>query len=434
MPKSSYTQCKKKTTGGNYFAVSLISGQCQYQQCPSNWRYWKYNSGGSSPTCAWCQSGFKLNDSNQWDVDSSAVGPTSWNNGERLVDSCCVPCQNPFIERWYTASRASGVIEVSIVCQKGYYLSNEVWVPICKDGYFADQILGWWVKWGWNCNTCTNYVDKCDSSCSTGTFSSTNDRWEYPLSSSPVVTADASTNSFSIKFPANVAVLNRIDTDITTESIYNSDNVWGDDAFDSDWTSFLASSLNVDFIVSDLKSKLNSNEQNELDYLLSIDYSATSKSLISNNLLNYYYMQNEKQLDIVKLIALYRWSLFGKTDLAVPFTYSDNNFYHDSSTIDGVWGLLFDIDYVLSLNSPDWSFVTNSDGTVTFTVIVGDISNINPNTNYKFNDVLCYVSGSIKLSIPSKGVLVVWVELVLGITKVCVLLFGCLTCWIVPKL
>ena len=109
-------------------------------------------------------------------------------------------------------------------------------------------------------------------------------------------------------------------------------------------------------------------------------------------------MQNEKQLDIVKLLALYRWSLFGKIDLAVPFTYSDNSFYTDSSTIDGVWGLLFDIDSMLSLNSPDWSFVTNSDGTVTFMVIIGDISNINPNTNYKFNDVLCYVSGSIKLS------------------------------------
>ena len=263
--------------------------------------------------------------------------------GERLVDSSWIPCQNPYTERCYTASRVSGVIEVSIACQKGYYLSNEVWVSICKDGYFADQILGWWVKWGWNCNTCTNYVDKCNDKWSTGTFSSTNDRWEYPLSSSPVVTAEASTNSFSIKFPANVAVLNRIDTDITTESIYNSDNVWGDDAFDSDWTSFLASSLNVDFIVSDLKSKLNSNEQNELDYLLSIDYSTTSKSLISNNLLNYYYMQNEKQLDIVKLIALYRWSLFGKTDLAVPFTYSDNNFYTDSSAVDDVWGLIFDV-------------------------------------------------------------------------------------------
>ena len=396
-----WTQCKQKTDG-NYYGVALVSGKCQYKQCSSNWIFCKLDNPASDSVCSVCSTGYKLDSSsNKWVADSTVVGSTSCLRGERLVDSSWIPCQNPYTERCYTASRASGVIEVSIACKKGYYLSNEVWVPICKDGYFADQILGWCVKWGWNCNTCTNYVDKCNDKCSTGTFSSTNDRWEYPLSSSPVVTADASSNSFSIKFPANVAVLNRIDTDITIESIYNSDNVWGDDAFDSDWTSFLASSLNVDFIVSDLKSKLNSNEQNELDYLLSIDYSATSKSLIDNNILNYYYMQNEKQLDIVKLIALYRWSLFGKIDLAVPFTYSDNSFYTDSSAVDDVWGLIFDVDSVLTLGSPDWSFATNSDKTMTFTVIVDDISKINPSTSYKFNDVLYYITSSTKLPIPS---------------------------------
>ena len=56
---------------------------------------------------------------------------------------------------------------------------------------------------------------------------------------------------------------------------------------------------------------------------------------------------------------------------------------------------------MLTLGSPDWSFVTNSDKTMTFTVTVDDISKINPSTSYKFNDVIYYVASSTKLPIPS---------------------------------
>ena len=166
-----------------------------------------------------------------------------------------------------TGSTASGVVEVSVACQKGYYLADGVWVPICKDGYFADQIIGWCVKWAWNCNTCTNYMDKCNNKCSVGTFSTANDRWEYPLSSSPIITVDATKNTINVKFPANTAILNMIGTNILSESIYDIDNVCGDETFNSDWSDFFMSSLNIDYMVSDLKSKLNSNEQKELDYL-----------------------------------------------------------------------------------------------------------------------------------------------------------------------
>ena len=396
------TQCKQTTSTSGYYGVLLVNGQCQYQQWPNNWRFCQVDNIKISPVCDTWLSGYKLNSSlNTCVSDPTAVAPTSCSPGQRLVDSCCIPCQNPFTTRWYTGSTASGVVEVSVACQKGYYLADGVWVPICKDGYFADQILGWCVKWAWSCNTCTNYMDKWDNKWSVGTFSKSNDRWEYPLSSSPIITVDATKNTINVKFPANTSILHMIDTDISNESIYNTNNVCGDDAFNSDWSDFLTSSLNIGFIVSDLKSKLNSNEQRELDYLIAQDYSSISNSLISNNLLINYNMQYEGQFEIIKLIALYRWSMLGKTDIAIPFTYSVNNFYSDSSLIADTWSLLLDINSVLSLDNPICSFVTNSDKTLSVSIQVNDISKISPDANINFNNVLYYVSETTKLQIPS---------------------------------
>ena len=392
------TKCKQKITGENYFVVSLINGQCQYQQCPVNWRLCQYNSGGSSPTWSWWQSGFKLNTLNQCNADSSIISSNSWIPGQRLVDNCWVPWRNPFTERWYSDS---GNAEISIACQKGYFLSDGIWVPICKPGYFADQILGWCVKCGWNWNTCTNYMNSCNNDCPTGTFSSTNDRCEHSLSSTPTITVVSSNNEIDVQFPANTSILNMIDTDLANDSIYSVNNVWGDDTFNYDWSDFLTSNINIENMISDLKSKLNENEQNELDYLIAQDYSSVSQSLISNNLLNKYYMQYEGQFEIIKLLALYRWSLYGKTTLANPFTYSNNNFYTDSSIVDDPCGLLFDLNSIFALNDPDWSFTTNSDGTLLISIITEDISKVDPNSSINFNDVIYYVKDTVKLPSPN---------------------------------
>ena len=399
------TQCKESTSTSGYYSVALVNGECQYQQWPSNCRFCRLDDPAGSPVCYTWLLEYKLNSSlNACISDPTAVAPTSCSPGQRFVDSCCIPCQNPFTTRWYTGSTASGVIEVSVACQKGYYLADGIWLPICKDGYFADQILGWCVKWAWSCNTCTNYMDKCDNKCSVGTFSTVNDRWEYPLSSSPIIIVDAPSNTINVKFPTNTAILNMIDTDISSESIYNTDNVCGDEAFNSDWSDFFMSSLNIDFMVSDLKSKLNSNEQNELDYLIAQDYSSISNSLISNNLLINYDMQYEGQFEIIKLLALYRWSMLGKTDIVVPFTYSTDNFYSDSSLIDDTWSLLFDANSILELDNPDWSFVINSDSTLLVTVIAEDISKVDPNASINFNDVIYYVTSLTKLPVPSVSI------------------------------
>ena len=191
---------------------------------------------------------------------------------------------------------------------------------------------------------------------------------------------------------------------ISSESIYNTDNVCGDNAFNSDWSDFFKSSLNIDYMVSDLKSKLNSNEQKELDYLIAQDYSSISNSLISKNLLINYDMQYEGQFEIIKLLALYRWSMLGKTDIAVPFTYSKNNFYSDSSLIDDTWSLLFDANSILALDNPDWSFVINSDSTLLVTIIAEDISKVDPNASINFNDFIYYVTSATKLPVPSVSI------------------------------
>ena len=96
--------------------------------------------------------------------------------------------------------------------------------------------------------------------------------------------------------------------------------------------------------------------------------------------------------------------MLGKTDIAVPFTYSTNNFYSDSSLIDDTWSLLFDANSILALDNPDWSFVINSDSTLLVTIIAEDISKVDPNASINFNDVIYYVTSATKLPVPSVSI------------------------------
>jgi hypothetical protein len=140
-------------------------------------------------------------------------------------------------------------------------------------------------------------------------------------------------NMVMIEFPPEVRVYNTTSTDVTKDSIYNGWGVCRDDTYNDDWTDILSDEYDRKHIISSLKSQLNLIEQNEIDYLLTLDTSSIDTFLKENNLFSWYKMENEQNFDYLKLIAYYRYSILGKTDISNVFSNIDSNLYTDSALL-----------------------------------------------------------------------------------------------------
>lgn len=337
-----------------------------------------------------------LNSSNSCVAGTPSIMPTCGAT-QRLEDYCCVNCKGAFADRCGTKTVGDIKSEEILSCQSGYYLQDGVCVDRCNSGSFGDVILGWCVKCSCDCARCSGYKEGCIDVCTTGVFNTDSHRCEFTLEADPVVMIDINTATISIEFPPGVSILNVTETDVTKDSLYNINGICRDEAYYSDWTEYLNNNYDYTHIVTSLKSNLNADEQAQIDQLLSADYSAIDTSLKESNGYGKYMMEDEGTFEIVKLLAYYRYSLFGKTDLASEYGYVDKNFYHESTMVHNVCELLLDIDTILSLNYPDCAFVTDGSNKLKISIMVDDLTVVDPSTQISFNDVLYFRNSTITL-------------------------------------
>jgi hypothetical protein len=318
-------------------------------------------------------------------------------DSQRVEDHCCVNCAGAFAERCGTKTVGDTKSEEIITCKSGYYLQNGVCVQKCIPGSFEDDILGWCIKCSCDCERCSGYKNGCIDSCSSGSFNSNTQRCEFYLEADPVVSVDANTATISIEFPPGVSVLNVTETDIARDSLYNMNGICRDEAYESDWTEYLNNNYDYTNIIASLKSMLNEDEKSQIDRILSADYSAIDSSLQESNSYAKYMMEEEGTFEIVKLLAYYRYSLFGKTNLASQYGYVDKNFYHESSMVLNACKLLLDIDTILSLNYPECIFTTDGSNKLKISITVDDLTIVDPSIQISFNDVLYFRNSTVTL-------------------------------------
>lgn len=162
-------------------------------------------------------------------------------------------------------------------------------------------------------------------------FDPTDKRCETNLLVEPSVSTVSATNTITVTFPPQTVVYKSILTDVLEEDIYNLDAVCKDEAYDFDWSEILEDDYQSIQIIDDLKSKLNNAEKAELDYILKKDYSEVAQKINAADNWSHYSLEEERKLKIVKVLAYYRWSLFGKSKMVEPFGYTDDNFYSEVS-------------------------------------------------------------------------------------------------------
>ena len=203
-----------------------------------------------------------------------------------------------------------------------------------------------------------------------------------------------STKSIEIIFAPGIYVYNSTKTDITEEDIYNDYNYCGDEIYDDDWTEYLKDQTVVDRIVASMRDKLDYFVSPSLDFILSKNYDTISEKLKSEGRLANYKMEKEGKLEIVKLLAYYRYSLFGR-NIGSIYGYDTVNFIMDGKMAGDVCELLFNRDTIVSLGSPTCTLNYDAAGSLHISITVDDMSMIGIDSQIQFNDVMMmmYVGG-----------------------------------------
>lgn len=204
------------------------------------------------------------------------------------------------------------------------------------------------------------------------------------------------TNTIFIIFPPKTVVYESVLTDVPDEDIFNLDGLCKDEVYDFDWSELLEDEYEAIQIIDDLKSKLNNAEKAELDLLLKKDYSEIEQKINAADSWGHFGLEEERKLKIVKLLAYYRWSLFGKSNLASSYGYTDNNFYSQTNMeID--CSILLDIDTLVAMKYPKCKITKLGDSSLKIDIIADDLALVSRETKLKFNDVLYYRSSGYTL-------------------------------------
>ena len=398
---STCTQCQQRSTTSHYVGVNLTEdGQCVYEQCPDNCAFCEFALiEDDTLSCSCCFSDFTVA-SDGFLVEDSTISDTQiWLPGERKINNCCITCLNSVSKRWYTNFVFNGngqfLTEIPTACKPGYYLDYGQWLKRCPDGYFADKVLHWCVRYDWDCEKCEGTKENWLNECTNGEFNTQNRRWEIDLSQPPTITSDITTNTIDVILPVCTRMFNSIKTNFFSDGIYNNDAVWEDAAYNDNWNEILENEQNIVFFKSNLKSRLSSDEQNEIDTLLEQDYSAETQRIIDEGLLADYRLDKEGEIGIFKLIAYYRFSILGISDLIIPFDFIESDFYTELDAAASVCEFLLHQETIFEIESQTCSFTILDSRELKITISVNDLSTISSTLDIKFNDVFYCVNENI---------------------------------------
>jgi hypothetical protein len=174
---------------------------------------------------------------------------------------------------------------------------------------------------------------------------------EYP-NEDPRAYINENDSELVILLPEHVGIYKAPFTDMISDDMFNENSVCDDEFFYEDLSDYY-----LEDIIYKFESKLNEHEIQEVLFLIeNIDLSQFLENEAAYDILDMLHLDQAYDFILEKLLLMYRWSLLGKTSIVQDYKIPMDNFYDSSELIPDVSNLLFDEDFITSMNNPETIF------------------------------------------------------------------------------